>query len=216
VTLAYLFPALVGAAILGILVATYGAMVPGGWVDRGVSTTSHLGIGIPTFVLVEAAIAVAPQYGIIIEPYDRRLDLLHPDNVIGLAVPMLMLGLPLFAYVTRYARQEALAQRTAEYVKTARAKGAGRIRVAAHVLRNAWLALVHVVFSELIGLILLGTIVIEIGFEMPGFAWALFDAFEQPNQPLIISAALVAVMFGVLGTWIQDVGRLYLVPERNE
>lgn len=216
VTLTYLIPSLAVASILGILVATYGAMVPGGWIDRSVSFMSHMGIGIPTFVLVEAAIAIAPQYGIVIEPFDRRQDLFHVDNLIGLAIPAVMLALPLFAYVTRYARQEALAQRTAEYVKTARAKGAGRIRIAAHVLRNAWLALVQVVFSELIGLILLGTIVLEIGFQIPGMAQELFFAFAEPNQPLVISVALVAVAFGVLGTWIQDVGRMFLVPQRSE
>lgn len=216
VTIMYLLPALLVAAILGILVATYAAMVPGGWLDRSVSGISHLGIGIPTFVLVEASIAIAPQYGIVLEPFDPRQDLLHMDNVVGLMVPAVMLALPLFAFVTRYARQEALAQRTAEYVKTARAKGAGRIRIAAHVLRNAWLALVQVVFSELIGLILLGTIVLEVGFQIPGFARALFLAFQGPNPPLIISAALVAVTFGVVGTWIQDLGRIFLIPQQNE
>lgn len=216
VTLLYLLPALVLAGVLGVGVATYAAMVPGGYADRLVSTVSHLGIGLPTFVLAGGLIAVAPSYGIVFEAYDPRQPLLHPDNVTGMMVPMVLLALPLFAFVTRYARQESLNERTAEYVKTARAKGAGRLRLAAHVLRNSWLALVQVLFSELLGLILLSTIVIEYVFGLDGLAIKLFRAFESADGPVAVSAVVAVVVLGVVGTWFQDVARLFLVPNRSE
>lgn len=216
VTAAYLIPAVVLGSVLGIAVSTYGAMVPGGYIDRSVSAISHLGIGIPTFVVVEAAIAIAPSYGIILEPYDQQLSLFHMDNIIGLTIPAAIVGLPIFAFVTRYARQESLNERTAEYVKTARAKGAGRLRVAAHVFRNAWLALVQVVFSELLGVIILATIVLEYAFAMPGIAIEIFEGFERPIEGMVISAVFVVVTVAVVGSLLQDIGRLFLVPDRNE
>ncbi|MFB6153715.1 MAG: ABC transporter permease subunit [Halodesulfurarchaeum sp.] len=216
ITLLYLVPALAVSSLLGILVATYAAMVPGGWIDRAVSALSNVGIGVPTFVLVEGAIAIAPQYGIVLEPFDQRQALLHPDNLVGMMIPAAMLALPLFGLIMRYARQEALAQRTAEYVKTARAKGAGRARIAAHVLRNAWLALMQVVFSEVVGLLILGTIVLEVGFQIPGLAASFFLALQEPDLGLVVTVALVVVGFGVVGTWLQDIGRLFVRPNAGE
>lgn len=213
VTLMYLVPALVVSSLGGILVPMYAAMVPGGWLDRAVSGFSTLGIGVPTFVLVEVAIAIAPQYGVVIEPYDPRQRLLHPDNLLGFTLPAGMLALPLVGLMMRYSREEALAEETAEFVTTARSKGAGRARVALHVLRNTWASLAQVVFSELVGLILLGTIVIEIGFQMPGLAVAFFRALQGPDLGLILSVTLVVVTFGTLGSLLQDVTRL-LSPDR--
>lgn len=216
VTLAYLLPAMLFAAIIGVGLATYGAMRPGGWIDRFVSALSYTGVSVPTFVLAEGVLVIGVERLGIYTIYRPDEPLLAVENVIGLGVPATLMLISLVGIIARYARNESLSHLNKEFVKTARAKGATRLRMAAHVFRNAWLALAQVMFSETVGLIFLGTIVLEVALSIPGMGRRVFAAFQAPDGPLIISAVLVAVIVGVLGTWLQDIGRVFLFPEETE
>lgn len=212
ITLAYLLPALVVSAFGGIGLATYGAMKPGGWIDRIVSLFAYIGVSLPTFVLAEAVLVIGLEQFGIIRVYNTDYGVLHPQNLTRLMVPAALLALSLLGVVSRYARNESLGYLGEEFVKVARAKGAGRLRLAQHVFRNAWLALMTLLFTEFIGLIFLGTIVLEVALQIPGIAAAVFTAFQGPDPALVLSAALVAVVVGVLGTLFQDFARLWIDP----
>lgn len=216
VTLAYLLPAALLAALIGVGLATYGAIHPDGWIDRSVSALSYLGVSIPTFVLAEAILVIGVEQFGTYTVFRPNQPLLAIENVIGLMLPTALLAVLLLAVVARYARNESLSHLNKEFVKTARSKGAGRLRIAAHITRNAWLALAQVMFSETLGLVFLGTIVLEEAFSIPGIGVAVFRAFVAPDGPLIVSAVLVAVIVAVLGTWIQDIGRVFLMPDETD
>lgn len=216
VTLAYLLPAALLAAVVGVGLATYGAIHPGGWIDRTVSGLSYLGVSVPTFVLAEGVIMVGIKHFKAYTIFRPDQPLFAIENVLGLSLPMSLLAILLLGVVARYTRNESLSHRNKEFVKTARSKGAGRVRIAIHITRNAWLALAQVMFSETLGLVFLGTIVLEEAFSIPGIGAAVFGAFVGTNGPLIVSAVLVAVIVAVLGTWMQDIGRAFLMPERTE
>lgn len=212
ITLVYLVPALLVSAFGGIGLATYGAMKPGGWVDRFVSILAYIGVSLPTFVLAEAVLVIGLEQFGIIRVYNTDYGVFHQANLTRLMVPAGLLALSLLGVVSRYARNESLGYLGEEFVKVARAKGAGRLRLAAHVFRNAWLALMTLLFTEFIGLIFLGTIVLEVALQIPGIAAAVFEAFQAPDPMLVLSAALVAVVTGVLGTLFQDFARLWVDP----
>ncbi|MFB6153712.1 MAG: ABC transporter permease [Halodesulfurarchaeum sp.] len=212
VTLAYLLPSLIFATLIGVGLATYGAVRPGGLIDRFVSGLSYMGVSVPTFVIAELTILIGIKQLGIYRVYNPNSQLLAYENVVGFTLPAAILTVSLVGIVARYSRNESLSHLNREFVKTAKSKGAGRLRLAAHVFRNAWLALAQLLFSETVGLLFLGTIVLEQVFSLPGIASAIFQGFQEPNEPLVISAALVAVVIGVIGTWIQDIGRVFLMP----
>lgn len=216
VTLAYLVPSLLIAALVGVGLASYGAIHPGGWIDRFVSALSYAGVSIPVFVLAEGFLVLGVKQFNIYTIFRPQQPLLALENVIGLSIPTGLLTLWLIGVMARYTRNESVSHLNKEFMKTARAKGASRLRLAAHVLRNAWLAVAQVMVSETMGLIFLGIIVLESALSIPGIGQAVFQAFQDADGPLIISVVLVAAVVGVLGTLLQDVGRIFLMPDSLE
>lgn len=216
VTLAYLVPSLLFAALIGVGLASYGSIYPGGWIDGLVSTLSYTGVSIPVFVLAEGFLVLGVKHFNIYTVFRPQQPLLALENVIGLAIPAGLLTLWLIGVMARYTRNESVSHLNKEFIKTARAKGASRLRLAVHVLRNAWLAVAQVMVSETIGLVFLGTIVLEEALSIPGIGKAVFEAFQDADGPLIISVVLVAVVIGVLGTLLQDIGRVFWMPDSIE
>jgi peptide/nickel transport system permease protein len=85
-------------------------------------------------------------------------------------------------------------------VKTARAKGAGRRRIAVHVLRNAWPSAASLVVGESLGVLLLATVVVETQLNVPGLGVLVYRGFAA-GDPMVSAVALVGtVAVGVAGT----------------
>jgi peptide/nickel transport system permease protein len=85
-----------------------------------------------------------------------------------------------------------------EYVRTARAKGAGEAKVLkSHVLRNAMLPIVTMVGMD-IGTALGGVIFIESVFGLPGLGGMLRQAITAKDLPVILGV----VTFTTIGILI--------------
>jgi peptide/nickel transport system permease protein len=97
-------------------------------------------------------------------------------------------------------------------VKLHEAKGAGRLRVARHVLRNAAVPIVSASLSELLAVVLLNLYVIETVFGIQGVAALNTIAVRTRDMPLIIGTSLVLALGGILASFAQDVAYGYLDP----
>jgi peptide/nickel transport system permease protein len=98
----------------------------------------------------------------------------------------------------------------ADYLRTARAKGASPARrVLHHALRNALVPVV-IIFCLQLGMVLTGTVLTEAVFGWPGLGSLLVEALHGRDYPLIqgllllISLTYMAAL--VLGDWLA--GRL--------
>jgi peptide/nickel transport system permease protein len=95
---------------------------------------------------------------------------------------------------TRAAMIEVLKQ---DYVRTARAKGAGEMRVIArHALRNALIPVITVIglqFGGLIG----GAVVTETVFALPGLGRMITDAIFERDY-MVVQGAILVVVVGVI------------------
>lgn len=214
-TLFYLVPALLVATLVGVTLSTYGAMNRGGIVDRLVSFISYVGIGVPAFVLCEVALLLALNNLGWIQVYDSGKGLLAGQNPLRMLIPFAIVALNFLSVQVQYVRGEVLSYADEEFVKTARAKGASSIRLAVHVFRNAWVSILALVTTELVGLIFLTTLVVEQILEIPGISRALYFAFRDKDPALILSAAFVAAVIGVTGTLARDFSRAFLDPRPN-
>lgn len=215
VTLAYVIPGVLVSVLVGTGVSTYAAIKPKGWLNNVLSVASSVGLSIPAFVLATVFYLYMPDYLGWIKVYDASLGLWNPQNLFHLTVPAGIVALCFFAVQVRHAQGETAEYLGTEFVKTARAKGAGRLRIARHIFRNTWPSLASVVLGEALGVLLLSTVVIETVFEMPGIVVAVFNGFAAGDPMLSFTAVFGIVLLGISGTLVRDFARFLLDPRLN-
>ena len=138
----------------------------------------------------------------------------EPPKTLGAAlavysVPAAAVGLRSSALIMRLTRSSMLEVLRQDYIRTARAKGAGEGSIHYHhALRNAILPLVTVIGIEaafLVG----GLIVTETVFNIPGVARFLVEAIRWRDYPVVQSLAMFIAVIVVSVNFIVDL--LYAV-----
>ena len=113
----------------------------------------------------------------------------------ALILPALSLSLWEIAILTRVTRSAMLDTLREDYVRTARAKGAGEARVLfGHALRNA-LVPVTTVAGLIAGFLVAGAVIIESVFRLPGVGQLVYDSIN--NRDLVVIKNVV-ILFTVL------------------
>ncbi|MCT9096101.1 ABC transporter permease [Haloarchaeobius sp. HME9146] len=228
-TLAYLVPSIVLAAVFGISFGLFAAFRQHTFSDRLVTTVAYLGLGVPNFWLAYILVdAIVNQHNIIGFPYPiDSSQLFHLGFTLHWGVlpgpeltttqqyyllPIATLTTALFAGQLRYARAESLEYIDTEFVKIARAKGAGPIRVARHVIRNAAIPLVSLFFTDMLSVLVLSVFVIESVFNIDGLAALMLQAVSARDMPLILGVTMVVAFVGIVGNFVQDIAYTVLDP----
>ena len=100
----------------------------------------------------------------------------------------------------------------ADYIQTARAKGAKPMRIVLkHELRNAMLPMITVV-GLLLGAALAGAIIVETVFALPGVGTYMLTGINNYDMPVVMICVLfVATVIGVINLVI-DVLYMYVDP----
>jgi len=162
-----------------------------------ISAVSLLGIAIPTFW---AGLLLATIFAIQLKllPAGGFVD--WSDNPLGAArsliLPSLALGLVQAAVLTRYVRSAIVDVQREDFIRTARAKGLTRWQaLRRHGLRYAAIPVVTILGIQLTGL-LVGAIVIENVFVLPGLGRLLFQSVG--NRDLIVVQDLVMLLTAVV------------------
>ena len=129
-----------------------------------------------------------------------------------LALPVLALFLGNIAYFSRYVRSSVIDNLGEDYVRTARAKGASRVRILVrHVMRNSLLPFVSAVGLSLPTLVS-GTLVIEVLFNYPGMGTYFWHAQQDRTYPLVLGILLVVTVLVVVGNLLADLAYAALDP----
>jgi peptide/nickel transport system permease protein len=126
-----------------------------------------------------------------------------------LLLPGITLAFQFAAIYVRMTRASVLGALSEDYVRTARAKGAGERRVLVnHALRNALLPIVTI-FGLDLGTLLGGAILTEYTFGIPGIGRLTVEAARSFDIPLIAGVVLFAALAIVIANIIVDL--LYAV-----
>jgi len=129
-----------------------------------------------------------------------------------LAMPVFVLGFISLAPVTRMIRSAMLEVLNQDYVRTARAKGLrNNIVIFRHALKNALLPAITVTGLQL-GLLLSGTVLVEIVFSWPGIGRYAFQAIQNQDPNALISVTLIIGFGYVLANMIVDIAYIFLDP----
>jgi len=133
-------------------------------------------------------------------------------SIAELVLPVMVLMLYGFGYITRMTRASMAEVMTTHYIRTAILKGLPYRRVIIqHALRNALIAPFTVIMLY-IPWLLSGVIVVEFFFAYKGFGALLLEAALNKDIYLIEACAMVAVLVVAVTQTISDVGYMYLNP----
>ncbi len=129
-----------------------------------------------------------------------------------LIMPVFVLGFIALAPITRMIRSAMLEVLNQDYVRTARAKGLrNNIVITRHALKNALLPVVTVTGLQL-GLLLSGTLLVEIVFSWPGIGRYAFQAIQNQDPNSLISVTLIIGFGYVLANLLVDIMYIFLDP----
>jgi peptide/nickel transport system permease protein len=125
-----------------------------------------------------------------------------PEAVLYLALPWLILLLLQMGPDIRLYRTLFLDEANADYVRTARSKGAGEGRVLwRHVLPNAWVPIITANVTN-IPFLILGSFLMERFFSIPGIGSLTIDALSRGDLPILkavtVLSAIALVLFNLL------------------
>ena len=177
--------------LLAIPMGVVAALNAGGWIDRLVTGLAVLGMAIPNFW---HALLFMLLFGL-------TLGWL-PSSGYGtwghVILPALVVATSSLGVVARIVRSALIQQRQAPYVRTARSKGAGPIRILKnHCSANA-AAPVLTVLGLQAARIFDGAIVVETVFGWPGLGRALAEAVLNRDFPMM-QGAILAIGLAYVG-----------------
>ena len=190
--------AMLFAAFTGITLGVLSARLPGGWVDRLALGVAYLGISFPVYWVGLLLILL----------FAVTVHLLPPSGYGSwrfLILPALALGMRSVAFLARVTRSSMLDALSADYVRTARAKGlAEHVVILRHALRNAMIPIITVLGLDF-GAYLTGSILTETVFSWPGIGRYVVNAIARRDLPAIQGAVLFLSAIFVLVNLVADI-----------
>jgi peptide/nickel transport system permease protein len=134
------------------------------------------------------------------------------DAIRHLILPAVALATIPLAIIARITRSSLLEVLSRDYIRTARAKGAGERRVVAkHAFRNAMLPVVTIVGLQL-GLLLGGAVLTETIFNLSGVGKTLFEAITARDYAVIQGFVAVIASGYVIINLLVDISYGWLDP----
>lgn len=204
------------ASAVGIALGTWAALKAGSMVDRVLTVIVLLFTSMPTFWLGLILIIVfSLQLGWF--PISGMRSIVNGGGFVDIASHMVLPTLALAAWslatVVRMTRSALLEVIDSDYIRTARSRGLGEIRVVlGHALPNAMPTVITVIGLQL-GFSLGGAVMTETVFAWPGIGLAMYEGILQRDIPLIQSGILILAIIFVLINFLVDVLYAYFNPK---
>ncbi|HEX7072457.1 MAG TPA: ABC transporter permease [Hyphomicrobiaceae bacterium] len=168
-------------------------------------------LGIMLVLLFAVQLEWLPPFGYQTVGADLAGWALWLDRGRYLLLPAATLGLLYLAIYARLMRASIIEVSHQDFVKTARAKGAGRSRVLwRHMLRNALLPVVTMAGVQA-GTLIGGSVVIETIFAWPGLGRLTYEAVLQRDYQLLLGIFLVMSIVVAIFNLVTDL--LYRVVD---
>jgi len=204
---------------LAIPIGVVVALRRGSATDRVLSFLAFLGMSVPSFFLAFLFMYLALETGWFPVGGTTSLDymLLGPlgklaDRAAHLVLPVVVLGTAGMASLMRLMRSNILEIMSADYVRTARAKGLPEWQVVGkHILRNALNPFVTLAGYEL-GTLLGGAALVEAVMNLQGLGTLMLDAVRSLDLYLVMGSVLMGSVLLLLGNLLADVALTLVDP----
>jgi ABC-type dipeptide/oligopeptide/nickel transport system permease component len=196
-TLELAIVALLICALIGIPAGVLAAHKRGERTDHAVGVLTLFGLSVPNFALGPVLILF---FSVVLGwlPVSGRGGPSH------LILPAFTLGAALAAILVRMVRTSVIEELSADYVRTARAKGVSESGVLfRHALRNALIPILTILGLQF-GTLLAGTIVTESIFSWPGIGRLAVQAIGARDYPLLQGCILLIAVSYVFVNLLTD------------
>ncbi|MEO0484058.1 MAG: ABC transporter permease [Planctomycetota bacterium] len=185
------------ALVIGVGAGVVGAVKPNSLADLATLVVALIGISLPNFVIGTMLLLV---FGVWLG--------IAPVGEWGPAasiLPSITLSLPFAAYIARLTRLGMIDALSADYVRTARAKGVHeRAVLFRHALKNAFLPVLSYL-GPAAAFAMTGSFVVEAVFNVPGIGQHFVNGVLNKDLFLIMGVVLVFAAMLVLLNLIVDV-----------
>lgn len=204
-TMQLMFASIGFELVIGLTAGVLAALRPRSTLDQGVMFMTFIGVSSPQFVVGIVLLYV----------FSMKLGWFPMGgygNWNNIILPALSLGFLGSGWYSRVMRSEMMDALRQDYIRTARAKGAGPIRVILiHALRNAILPVITMIGMD-IGYFMSGVVVVESVFGWPGIGQLMWQAIQNVDAPVIMGVTLVAAAAIIIGSLLADILALFVDP----
>lgn len=201
--------------VVALTLGVIAALAKGTVLDRLINLLSFAGISVPVFFLAlmliyffAVRLGWLPASGMFTIGGDGSIA----DTTKYLVLPVLTLTAAFAGRFTRFTRASMVEVLRMDYIRTARAKGAGKLRVVfKHALRNALIPVVTVLalsFGALLG----GALITETMFAQRGMGKLIYDAIMGNDFNLALMGLLFATAATLVSNLIADIAYAWLDP----
>ncbi len=211
--------ALVVAIFAGTVVGVWASQRPQSVRSGVVTVLSLVGYAMPTFwtgillvILFGKVIPVMPIAGmrdvrIYGDGWTTALDIAH-----HLVLPAATLAIVYMAQYSRLSRASMLEVLSADYIRTARAKGlAERVVVWKHALRNALMPVVTIAGLQF-GNLVSGAVLVETVFSWPGLGTLSLDAILGRDYPTLLGVLFYSSLLVIAMNLLTDLAYRWIDP----
>lgn len=195
------------SVVAGVSLGVIAALRQNTWIDYLTMLFSVIGISTPAYVITTLFIVV----------FAIQLHWLPTGGWGGIwdkriIIPAVTLALGPTAIIARYMRSSLLEVISADYIRTARAKGlAANMIIIRHALRNAWIP-VLTLSGPILASLITGSFFVESICQVPGLGRYFVQTVLTLNYPVLIATTLLyAALIWVLN-FIIDVLYVYVDP----
>ncbi|RUT31223.1 ABC transporter permease [Arsenicitalea aurantiaca] len=204
--LAVTFPLALAAMVISIAIGLplgiLAARRRGSLADTGLMMLAQLGVAVPNFwfgmllvLLFSVTLRWLPPGGFV--PWDENAW----GAIRSLVLPSFALALPQAAILARVMRTALVDVQSADYIRTARAKGLTMGEaVWRHGVRNALLPVLTILGLQFAFLVA-GTIIVENVFYLPGLGRLIFTAISERDL-ILVRGAIIVLVVGVTLTML--------------
>ncbi len=192
--------AVVIGALIGIVLGIVAALRHGTWIDSLCTVISVLGVSLPSYVF---ALAMAYFFGYRFDVLPLIYD--SAKSFTSSIMPTIALAMFSVANVARFARTEMLDVLGSDYMLLAESKGiTGPTLIIRHALRNALIPVVTVLAPLVVDL-MIGSLVIEKIFAIPGIGSLMVTAIQSNDYNVTISIAFIYSLMYIVLMLVVDV-----------
>jgi peptide/nickel transport system permease protein len=233
-TLELVLAAMLIGSLLGIALGVLAAYYRNSWIDHFARLFALIGSSLPVFwsglgllFVLSVQLAWLPGPGRLdarLSPPPAVTGMMSVDTLLAgdvaafadalwhLILPAFVLGWTVTGTISRLVRANMLEVLNQEYVLTARAKGAGEVRVLLHhALRNTLVPTLTVIGHSFAYLIT-GAVLTETIFAWPGMGSYAVDAARSLDYPAIIGVTIVGGVTFLLTNLLTDIAYVVANP----
>jgi peptide/nickel transport system permease protein len=201
------------ALAIGVPMGIIAAIKQDTVIDYGATMAALWGLSIPNFwlgilliLLFSVTLGWLPASGFVTPAESLK------QNLLTLVMPAFVLGNAIAAVMMRHTRSAMLQVLSADYIRTARAKGLSQASVILrHALRNALIPVVTLGALEF-GALLSGAVLTEQVFTIPGFGKLIVDAVFNRDYAVVQGVVLCTAFAYIMLNLIADIAYALINP----